>query len=111
MTGPKQNGREEAGAGRRLLFSKMILCAEQTTETTKNADLRNHTLFSAVSGLKMGSTSVHRTQCVLMTVRLIREVREMPPPCMARARGEARQPSDRKKKPVQHTAADAHHES
>jgi hypothetical protein len=31
MTGPKENGREEAGALRRLLFSKKVLCAEQTT--------------------------------------------------------------------------------
>jgi len=36
----------------------MVLCAEQTREKTSNADPKNHTLFSALSGLKMGSTSV-----------------------------------------------------
>ncbi|MCW5553120.1 MAG: hypothetical protein KIS67_13290 [Verrucomicrobiae bacterium] len=43
---PKENGREEAGAWRRLLFSKRVLCAEQTT--TKNQRCRpkeSHLIF------------------------------------------------------------------
>jgi hypothetical protein len=46
MTVPKQNGREEAGAWRRLHFSKMILCAEQTTETNQKCrPKKSHLVF------------------------------------------------------------------
>ncbi len=48
MTVPKENGRAEAGALRRLLFSKRILCAEQ--RSTKHDSCRpkgSHLIFCA----------------------------------------------------------------
>jgi hypothetical protein len=42
---------------RRLLFSKMVYAQNGQRQNTSNADPKNHTLFSALSGLKMGSTS------------------------------------------------------
>ena len=46
MTRPKQNGREEAGAGRRLLFSKTILCAEQSNRNKQKCrPKKSHLIF------------------------------------------------------------------
>ena len=70
MTLPKQNGREEAGALRRLLFSKLILCAEQSNRNKQKCRPEKSHLILCGQWFEDG---VHLKKPALASNRIVRK--------------------------------------